>query len=74
MSSLWQSIKGRLVCHWAEIEKCVQYSPCWAHKDSEIYCEYLPPAPDFAAHSPFGGADWFEPHWVRSSVQFASRF
>jgi hypothetical protein len=23
---------------------------------------YLPPVPDFASHSPFGGASWFQPH------------
>jgi hypothetical protein len=29
---------------------------------SNIQSGYLPPVPDFASHSPFGGADWFQPH------------
>jgi hypothetical protein len=29
---------------------------------SEIQGSYLPPVPDFASHSPFGGATWFLPH------------
>jgi hypothetical protein len=27
---------------------------------SDIQGSYLPPLPDFASHSPFGGAFWFE--------------
>jgi len=23
---------------------------------------HLPPIPDFASHSPFGGVSWFQPH------------
>jgi hypothetical protein len=38
----------------------VQYNPLWMQETSDIQCSYLPPAPDFASHSPFGGASWFQ--------------
>jgi len=30
-------------------------------ENPHIQGSYLPPIPDFASHSPFGGPDWFEP-------------
>jgi hypothetical protein len=27
---------------------------------SDVQGSYLPPVPDFASHSPFGGATWFQ--------------
>jgi len=73
MSSLWHNRGGRLTCSWSEIAQRVQYRPDWPHENSEAYCGFLPKALDFASHSPFGSADWFEPHWLRSSVESESR-
>jgi len=38
----------------------VQYRPPWMQESSDAQGSYLPPVPDFASHSPFGGATWFE--------------
>ena len=69
MDSLWQTAEGRLVRRWSEVEKRIPYTFDWDQQGSEVYCGYLPPVPDFASHSPFGAADWFEPHWVRLTVE-----
>ena len=62
MSSSWQTESGRLACNWSEVGLRVQYNPHWMQEASEIQSGYLPPVPDFASHSPFGGASWFQPH------------
>jgi hypothetical protein len=66
MNSSWGTAEGRLVCRWSEVGKRIAYTPDWVPQGWESYCGYLLPVPDFAAHSPFGAADWFEPHWVHS--------
>jgi len=40
----------------------VPYNLGRMQETSDIQSGYLPPLPDFASHSPFGGASWFEPH------------
>ena len=61
----WQTETGHLSCHWSEVEsgQHVQYNPRWMQEASDIQSGYLPPVPDFASHSPFGGAtSWFQFH------------
>ena len=59
MASSWEIETGHLVCRWCEIGQRAQYSLGWMQEGTEVHGSYLPPIPDFAAHSPFGGADWF---------------
>jgi hypothetical protein len=60
MRSLWQMDSGHLVCRWSEVGQRAQYNPLWMQEASDAQGSYLPPAPNFASHSPFGGAAWFE--------------
>ena len=62
MRSLWQTETGHLACRWSEVGRRVHYNPRWMEEPSDIQSGYLPPVPDFASHSPFGGAFWFQPH------------
>jgi hypothetical protein len=62
MKSSWQSETGRLACHWFGLGSFLPYRPQWMQEAQEMSGPYLPPVPDFASHSPFAGADWFEPH------------
>jgi len=34
----------------------------WTLENAEGHGAWLPPVPDFASHSLFGGASWFPPH------------
>jgi hypothetical protein len=52
---------GNLACRWSEAGQRIEYNPPWP-ETAEMQSGYLPPAPDFASHSPFGGPDWFLPH------------
>ena len=59
----WQTETGRLACRWSEVGQQVQYNPGWMQETSDIQSGYLPPLPDFASHSPFGGTtSWFQLH------------
>jgi hypothetical protein len=60
MSSSWKMETGHLVCRWFEVGRRVQYNPLWMQETSDVQGSYLPPTPDFASHSPFGGATWFQ--------------
>jgi hypothetical protein len=62
MKSSWQTETGHLACRWSEIGQRAQYKPRWMQESSDMRSGYLPPVPDFASHSPFGGALWFERH------------
>jgi len=62
MKSSWQVDTGTLACRWSEVGERVQYNSSWMQETSDIQGGYSPPLPDFASHSPFGGASWFEPH------------
>jgi hypothetical protein len=62
MKSSWQTEAGHLACRWTEVGQCVQRDPRWMQKTLDIRGGYLPPVPDFASHSLFGGASWFQPH------------
>ena len=60
MTSSWQMETGNLVCRWSESDQRAPYFPLWMQEAPEIHGGYLPPVPDFASHSPFGGATWFQ--------------
>jgi len=60
MRSSWQMDAGHLVCRWSEGEQRERYNPLWMQEASDVQSSYLPPVPDFASHSPFGGATWFQ--------------
>ena len=60
MKSHWQTESGHLTCRWSEVGQRDQYNPGWMKEASEMQGSYLSPVPDFASHSPFGGASWFE--------------
>ena len=69
MASSWQTETGYLACRWLEAGQRIQYNPGWMQETSDIQGSYLPPIPDFASHSPFGGASWFQPHTVDRDVE-----
>ncbi len=60
MKSSWQTETGQLVCRWSDVGQHAQYNPRWMQEASEIQGSYLPPVPNFANHSPFGGPDLFQ--------------
>lgn len=60
MQSSWQNETGHLVCRWSEAGQRLPYNPRWMQDASDVHGSYLPPVPDFASHSPFGGPSWFE--------------
>ncbi len=62
MGSSWQTEAGHLALHWSDAGHRVQYSMGWMQEAPEIKSGYLPPVPDFAGHSPLGGATWFLPN------------
>jgi len=65
MSRTWQVQAGHLSCNWSEAGQPIAYSPRWMTEASDIPSGYLPPLPDFASHSPFCGAFWFQPDAAR---------
>jgi len=56
----WVFEGEKLACQWSEVGQRTLEMPPWM--DEPMHGSYLPPPPDFASHSPFGGADWFTPH------------
>ena len=66
----WQTETGQLACRWSEVGQHVQYNPRWMQEASDIQGGYLPPVPDFASHSPFGGStSWFQLHTAERDSQ-----
>jgi hypothetical protein len=64
----WQTETGHLACRWSEVGQRVLYNPAWMQGTSDIQSGYLPAVPDFAGHSPFGGAtSWFQLHTAADS-------
>lgn len=61
MSGSWQTESGDLSFRWSEAGRRVEFLPAWMLDISSVQCESLQPFPDFASHSPFGGAYWFQP-------------
>jgi len=62
MKSSWTPEIGHLSCHWSEVGRPVNYHSRWMLENPEAHGTWLPPVPDFASHSPFGGPSWFQPH------------
>jgi hypothetical protein len=60
MRSSWKTEAGHLVCRWSEVGLGAQDNLGWIEETAEVHGSYLSPVPDFASHSPFGGASWFE--------------
>jgi hypothetical protein len=68
MSSSWQIESGHLACRWSNIGKRDAYDLSWMEIASGVRGSYLPPIPDFATHSPFGGATWFLRYGTKQDV------
>ena len=61
MKSSWTTATGELARRWFEAEQNgSSISPAVPEEAEGKGC-YLEPLPDFASHSPFGGATWFQP-------------
>jgi hypothetical protein len=72
MATSWQTETGHLACRWSDLEQRAKYDPSWMQKTSDVPSGYLPPITDFASHSPFGGANWFQPRFQSRTVYVAS--
>jgi hypothetical protein len=57
-----QTETGNLTARWSEVGQRAQYKLGWMQEMPKIQGSYLAPVPDFASHSPFGGASWFLPN------------
>ena len=69
MKILWQSESGGLVCRWSDLlESDQSTSPVAREASTGVYARFVPPMPDFAAHSPLGSGEWFVPWNSRWSV------
>ena len=64
MNISWQTETGHLLCHWSGLVEHIQYNPRWMQETLASQTSYLPPLPNFAAKSPFGGASWFDPRAI----------
>lgn len=66
MKTTWLTETGALECRWEGLCPAdAQHSDERQVKTSEdrvMQGSYLPPLPNFACHSPFGGATWFYPN------------
>jgi hypothetical protein len=71
MTSSWQMKGGHIACRWLDLTERVKYDSPWMQASSDIQGSYLPPLPDFANHSPFGGpySFWFLPEHLRHPEQ-----
>jgi hypothetical protein len=69
MNQRWQVESGHLLCHWSETGQRVAYSLGWMEETSCVPSGYLPSVPDFASHSPFCGAFWFQPDAARQTSE-----
>ena len=62
MQSAWKTETGHLACRWSDAGQHIEYNPPWMQNALEVPSGYLPPVPDFASRSPFGGVAWFQPN------------
>jgi len=65
MKSSCQAETGRLGWQWSDVGPRVPQIPGWLQELAEMPSSYIPPVPDFASHSPFGGPAWFQPQSAR---------
>ena len=69
MKTSWQSESGGLVCRWSDLlESDQSTSPVVGEVLTGVYERFVPPMPDFAAHSLLGSGEWFVPWNYRWSV------
>jgi hypothetical protein len=66
MMNSWQSESGSLVCRWSGLVE--PPSPAVLASLHEGYERFVPPMPNFAAHSLLGSGEWFVPWNYRWSV------
>jgi hypothetical protein len=65
----WQGESGGLECRWSGLLDSNQSNPSITHEASSgVYASFVPPLPDFAAHSLLGSGEWFVPWNLRWSV------
>ena len=70
MKTSWQAESGGLTCRWSDIlEGDTSDSPTTLQSSTGTTGTFVPPMPDFAAHSPLGSGEWFVPWAARWSVQ-----
>lgn len=69
MKTSWQIETGRPVCRWSVPGERVLYDLSSIQEDSTaVSGSFLPPVPDFAAHSLLGSGEWYVPWKLRWSV------
>jgi hypothetical protein len=61
MSTNWKYETGHLVCKLSHAGQLSGFHPDWMKDEASGTDLHLTPTPNFAAHSPFGGATWFYP-------------
>jgi hypothetical protein len=66
MKSRWGIESGQIALRWFDIGQPNDYKARWMEESSAAEGSYLTPIPDFASHSPFGGAYWFQARCGRS--------
>jgi hypothetical protein len=65
----WQGESGGLECRWSNLLDSNQSNSSITHEASSgVYTSFVPPLPDFAAHSLLGSGEWFVPWNLRWSV------
>jgi len=71
MTSSWQIKDGQIACRWSDLTEGVKSNLSWMQASPDIQGSHLPPLPDFANHSPFGGpySFWFMPEHQRDPGQ-----
>lgn len=68
MKTSWQTETGQLTLRWSDVGVRVYFDTPLALEASSAQGSYLPPIPDFASHSPFGGPSWFQPPLTRDRL------
>jgi len=61
MGSSWKTETGHLSLHWNEAGSDTDEISDVVLEELGAEGSHLEPTPDFAVHSPFGGATWFYP-------------
>jgi len=61
MQSSWLEETGHLSHRWSVTGRALSQTAALPADCPEMQSSYLLPLPDFASHSPFGGATWFQP-------------
>jgi hypothetical protein len=65
----WQGESSGLECRWSNLLDSNQSNSSITHEASSgVYTSFVPPLPDFAAHSLLGSGEWFVPWNLRWSV------